>query len=316
MSVENIIIIGSGPAAHTAAIYCARAELKPLMFEGFMAGGIAAGGQLTTTTHIENFPAFPDGISGVELMQRMRQHSLNSGVRIFTETVEKVDFSTKPFKIFATQTQSQAHAVIIATGAIAKRLRLPSEDKFWQHGISACAVCDGALPIYRNVPVAVVGGGDVAMEEALYLTKFASQVYVIHRRDQLRASAIMAKRAMTHNKIKFIWNTVVLDAYGEQNLNSIKIKNLKTNEESLLAVNGLFYAIGHIPNTAFLGGQLNLDENGYILTRDNWSTKTSVLGVFACGDVIDKKYRQAIVAAGTGCMAALEVKTYLDSLAL
>jgi thioredoxin reductase (NADPH) len=311
-TVERVVIIGSGPAGHTAAIYAARANLTPLMFEGFMAGGVAAGGQLTTTTEVENFPGFPEGVDGTELMNRMREQSARFGTRIETETVEKVDFSARPFVITTSERTVKAQTVIVATGATAKRLFLPGEDRLWQNGISACAVCDGALPIFRNKPLVVIGGGDTAAEEASYLTKFASKVYVVHRRDELRASKIMAKRLIENPKVEMVWNSVAEECLGEKFLTGVRIKNLVSGESRVLEAAGLFYAIGHVPNTAYLGGQLALDETGYVVTRPG-TTQTSVEGVFACGDVQDKVWRQAITAAGTGCMAALEAERFLHA---
>ncbi len=315
--IHKVVIIGSGPAAHTAAIYAARANLEPVMFEGFMAGGIAAGGQLTTTTEVENFPGFPEGISGPELMEKMRKQSLKFGTTIITETIFKVDFSTRPFKLwregFEEEDPVLAHSVIIATGATAKRLNIKGEDLFWQRGISACAVCDGALPIFRNKPLVVVGGGDSACEEATYLTKFGSVVYLIHRRDKLRASKIMQERVMKNPKIKIIWDSAVIEALGDNVLQKVKVQNLKTNQVQELEANGLFYAIGHKPNTDSFVGQIELDEDGYIITKPG-TTQTNIAGVFAAGDVQDKRYRQAITAAGTGCMAALECEKFLESI--
>ncbi|MBF0483447.1 MAG: thioredoxin-disulfide reductase [Candidatus Omnitrophica bacterium] len=309
--MENIIIIGSGPAAHTAAIYTARANLNPLMFEGMMAGGIAAGGQLTTTTEIDNFPGFPNSISGPELMFNMREQAIKQGCRIETVTVDKVDFSAKPFKVICGEKIYTAKVIIIATGATAKKLAVTGEDKLWQKGISACAVCDGALPIFRNKPLAVIGGGDSAIEEATHLTKYGSKVYLIVRRDVLRASKAMQKRCFDNPKIEILWNSNVIEAIGEKVLTSLKVLNNKTSQTLEIEVRGLFYAVGHTPNTAFLNGQIKLDEDGYIITEPG-STKTSIEGVFACGDVQDKKYKQAITAAGSGCMAALEADRFLN----
>jgi len=307
----KIVIIGSGPAGHTAAIYAARANLQPLMYEGFMAGGIAAGGQLTTTTEVENFPGFPDGIDGTKLTQLFRAQSEKYGTIIKTQTVTKVDFHTYPFKIWTEEEEAEAEAVIIATGATAKRMNVKGEEIYWQKGISACAVCDGALPIFRNKPLAVVGGGDSAVEEATHLSKFGSKVYLIHRRDKLRASQIMQKRAMTHPKIEILWNSVVEEAIGNgQTLTKLLLKDTVNGSTRELEVSGLFYAIGHEPNTQIFKGFLNLDEQGYIITTPG-TTKTNIPGVFAAGDVQDKIYRQAITAAGTGCMAALEAERWL-----
>jgi thioredoxin reductase (NADPH) len=307
---EKIVIIGSGPAGHTAAIYAARANLNPLMFEGFLAGGIAAGGQLTTTTEVENYPGFPEGIDGTKLMEHMRAQSARFGTRIVTETVEKVSLKQRPFVVKTSEQEVTAEVIILATGATAKRLAVPGEDKLWQLGISACAVCDGALPIYRNKVLVVVGGGDTAVEEALHLTKFGIKVVVIHRRDTLRASKIMQKRLLENPKVTMMWNSTVEEALGDRHLSAVKVKNVISGETTVVEAGGLFYAIGHVPNTAFLDGQLTLDETGYVITKPG-TTRTSVEGVFACGDVQDRIWRQAITAAGTGCMAALEAERFL-----
>ncbi|MBL8992821.1 MAG: FAD-dependent oxidoreductase, partial [Spirochaetia bacterium] len=261
-------------------------------------------------TEVENSPGFPKGISGPELMVLLREQSIHSGARVVTETVDKVDFKSRPFKVYVGEQIHEAHTIILATGATAKRLHLPGEEKLWQRGISACAVCDGALPIFRNQPLAVVGGGDTAIEEASYLTKFASEVHLIHRRDELRASKVMQERAFKNPKMKFIWDTVPLDVEGDTKLRKLQLQNVKTKAKSELVVGGLFYAIGHTPNTAFLEGQLKTDEAGYLVTEPG-TTRTSVAGVFAAGDVQDKVYRQAITSAGTGCMAALDAERYL-----
>lgn len=309
--MENIVVIGSGPAGHTAAVYAARANLRPLLFEGFMAGGIAAGGQLTTTTEVENYPGFPTGISGPELMDSMRQQSLNCGARILTETVDRVDLSNRPFTVYTDDSETKAQSVIIATGAIARRMGVPNEDKFWQSGISACAVCDGALPIFRDQVLVVIGGGDSAMEEATHLAKFGSKVYVVHRRDKLRASKTMQDRVLKHPKIEVVWNSILLDVDGDKLLEVVKLKDVKTDKAFEIQAKGLFYAIGHDPNTGFLEGQLNADEDGYLVTKPG-TTQTSVAGVFAAGDVQDRVYRQAVTSAGTGCMAALEAEKFLE----
>ncbi|KAF9231013.1 hypothetical protein BU15DRAFT_90995 [Melanogaster broomeanus] len=286
---SKVVIIGSGPA-------------------GFMANGFAAGGQLTTTTDVENYPGFPAGIMGPELMDKFREQSIRFGTQVITETVSKIDLSARPFR---TDEPETADTIIIATGASAKRLGLKGEDIYWQSGISACAVCDGAVPIFRKKPLAVIGGGDSAAEEATYLTKYGSHVYVLVRRSELRASKIMAKRLMNNPKITILWNTVATECQGDGDLlNNLRIKNLLTGEEGDLPVSGLFYAIGHEPATALVRSQLHTDEDGYIVTVPG-TTQTSVKGVFAAGDVQDKRYRQAITSAGSGCMAALEVERLL-----
>lgn len=305
--MEKVIIIWSWPAGHTAAIYAARANMQPLMFEGFMAEGVAAWGQLTTTTVVENFPGFPTGVDGTELMMNMRQQSLNSGTRIETMTVDKVDLSASPFKVFAGWQEYQTKSLIIATWATAKRMWIPGEDIYWQKGISACAICDWAIPMFRDKTLIVIGWGDSAIEEANHLTHFASKVIMLVRRDQFRASQAMQKRALENPKIEIMRNTEALEAVGDDFLTGVKVKNNQTNEESLVEASGLFYAIGHTPNTRFLEGQLTTDDVWYIVTTPG-TTKTSIPGVFAAGDVQDKKYRQAITSAGTGCMAALEAE--------
>lgn len=313
---HKVTIIGSGPAAHTAAIYLARAEIKPTLYEGMLANGIAAGGQLTTTTDIENFPGFPNGIGGSELMEKMKEQSQRFGTEIITETISKVDFSKRPFKLWTEWNEDAepitTDAVIIATGASAKRMHLPGEDTYWQQGISACAVCDGAVPIFRNNPLAVIGGGDSACEEAIFLTKYASKVFLLVRRDVLRASTIMQKRVTNNEKIEVLWNTEALEAKGDGKLlKSLRIVNNKTKEEKDLQVNGLFYAIGHIPATKIFADQLKTDEASYIQTTPG-TASTSIEGVFAAGDVQDKIYRQAITSAGSGCMAALECEKFIS----
>jgi thioredoxin reductase (NADPH) len=309
---ENVVIIGSGPAAHTAAIYAARANLNPVLFEGFMAGGIAAGGQLTTTTDVENFPGFPEGIMGPELCERFRAQSARFGTRIFTETVNKLDLSKRPFAYETDEQKGEAKAIIIATGATAKRDDVPGtrDGELWQRGVSACAVCDGALPMFRGKPLFVIGGGDSAMEEGNFLTKFASKVYIVHRRDELRASAIMQDRAKKNPKIEFLFSHQVKQVSGGNSVEVVRVVDLKTKAERDIPAAGLFFAIGHVPNTAFLGGQVKTDDQGYIVTKPG-TTETSIPGLFAAGDVQDKKYRQAITAAGTGCMAALEAEHFL-----
>jgi thioredoxin reductase (NADPH) len=307
---EKLIIIGSGPSGLTASIYAARANLSPLLFEGFQSGGIP-GGQLMITTMIENFPGFEDGIGGQRLMAQMRAQSVRFGTRLVTEDVESVNLSVRPFAVTSAGGDAyETRALIIATGATARRLDLASEKKFFNRGISACAVCDGALPIFRNRPLAVIGGGDTAIEEALYLTKFGSMVYLIHRRDSLRASRIMQERVLKNEKIRVIWNKTAEEFLGDTVLKGIRLKDTKTNELSTLEVSGAFEAIGHQPNTAFLGNQVTLDESGYVFTKPG-ETITSVEGVFAAGDVQDFHYRQAITAAGCGCRAALDAQRWL-----
>ncbi len=304
--MQKVVIIGSGPAGLTAALYTARANLKPLVLEG-----IEPGGQLTTTTDVENYPGFPEGIQGPQLIDEMRKQAQRFGADCQFKTVVKADLSKQPFRLELDGGDTiETAVVIIATGASAKYIGLESEQKLIGHGVTSCATCDGAF--YRDMPVAVVGGGDTAMEEALFLTRFASQVTVIHRRDEFRASKIMAERTLAHEKIDVAWNTVVDEVYGvEKNLVSgLRLKNVKTDECSDLTVDGLFVAIGHQPNTDVFKGQVDTDDVGYILAQN---TRTNVAGVFAAGDVTDPTYRQAITAAGSGCMAALEAERYLEA---
>ena len=307
--VKELVIIGSGPAGHTAAIYAARANLRPFMFEGYAAGG-PAGGQLTTTTEVENFPGFPEAVEGPELMRLFREQSARFGTEMVGEDVSEVDFSKQLFTVKSENREVKTKAVIIATGATARRMGVPNEEKMWNNGMSACAVCDGALPFFRNQPLMVIGGGDTAVEEATYLTKFGSVVYLVHRRDELRASKIMQKRALENEKIEIMWNTVLEDAVGEQFVTGAQIKNVKSMEVKEISVAGIFYAIGHTPNTQAFKGQIDLDESGYIKVKEG-TQATSVEGVFAAGDVQDHKYRQAVTAAGSGCAAALEAERWL-----
>ena len=307
--VKELVIIGSGPAGHTAAIYAARANLRPFMFEGYVAGG-PAGGQLTTTTEVENFPGFPEAVEGPELMRLFREQSARFGTEMVGEDVSEVDFSKRLFTVKSENREVKAKAVIIATGATARRMGVPNEEKMWNNGMSACAVCDGALPFFRNQPLMVIGGGDTAVEEATYLTKFGSVVYLVHRRDELRASKIMQKRALENEKIEIMWNTVLEDAVGEQFVTGAQVKNVKSMEVKEIPVAGIFYAIGHTPNTQAFKGQIDLDESGYIKVKEG-TQATSVEGVFAAGDVQDHKYRQAVTAAGSGCAAALEAERWL-----
>jgi thioredoxin reductase (NADPH) len=312
-TVHDVVIIGSGPAAWTAAVYAARANLKPVVYEGEPVGTEIPGGQLMLTTDIENFPGFPEGVTGPELMERMKAQALRYETKVMSELVTSVDMSQYPFVISPSYSEPvRALTVIVATGAKAKWLGLPNEMKLAQHGggVSACAVCDGALMFYRNKLLAVVGGGDTAMEEALYLTKYASEVVIVHRRDKFRASKVMADRVLGHKKVRVIWNSEVTDVHGTDEITGIELTDTVTGEKSNLEVGGLFIAIGHEPNTKFLNGQLDLTSHGYIKV-DPWRTSTSVGGVFAAGDVIDDYYRQAITSSGTGCMAALEAERWL-----
>ncbi len=312
MEARKIVIVGSGPAGYTAAIYAARANLQPLLFEGFYSG--PAGGQLMTTTEVENYPGFPESISGPALMENFRKQAARFGTTLLTEDVSSVDLKSYPFVVKGASTSVQAHALIIATGATAKRLDVPGtkEGEFWQKGVTACAVCDGAAPIFRDRPLFVIGGGDTAVEEAIFLTKFGSRVYLVHRRDELRASKIMSERALKHPKIQILWNTILEKVEGDTVVRGVILKDLKTNQVSLHEAGGVFFAIGHDPNTAFLGNQVEFEENGYIKVVPG-STRTSVEGVFAAGDVQDHIYRQAVSAAGSGCMAALDAERWLSA---
>ena len=316
---EKIVIIGSGPAGWTAAIYAARANLKPLVYEGALTEdnrlrGTLPLGQLNLTTEVENFPGFPKGITGPNLMFAMREQAEHQGTRIVTDDIIDVDFSKRPFVLKNSNGETiEAHTVVIATGASANYLGLESEGKFKNLGVSACAVCDGALPRFRNKPLVVVGGGDSACEEGTYLTKFASVVHLVHRRDKLRASAAMADRTLSNPKIHPIWNSAVQEVIGdeERGVTAVRIRDLNSLKEQVVEATGMFVAIGHTPNTKFLRNQIKTDEKGYIILQDPFRTTTSVEGVFAAGDVADATYRQAITAAGMGCKAALDAERWL-----
>jgi thioredoxin reductase (NADPH) len=307
-NVRNVIIIGSGPAGYTAAVYAARAELKPLVFEG----SITAGGALMNTTEVENFPGFPDGIMGPELMDNMRKQAERFGAELLPEDVTEVDLTATPKVVKAGDQTFHARTVIIATGSGYRKRGVPGEEEFSGRGTSWCATCDGFF--FREQDIAVVGGGDTAMEEAIFLTRFARSVTVIHRRDQLRASKILQERAFANEKISFVWNSEVTEVLGDTRVNAVRLRNRVTGEESTLDVSGLFIAIGHDPRVELFKGQLDLDEEGY-LKVDSPSTRTNLPGVFACGDVVDHTYRQAVTAAGTGCAAALDAERYLAELA-
>jgi thioredoxin reductase (NADPH) len=341
--VEHVVIIGSGPSGWTAAIYASRASLNPLVFEGAITeenrqAGTLPLGQLALTTEVENYPGFPagdlegfldssieksrrqymaphmkEGVSGPELMELMKQQALNFGTRVITDDIVEVDFDVRPFKLTARSGDvTEAHTVIIATGASANYLGLESEHNFKNRGVSACAVCDGALPRFRDQPVIVIGGGDSAVEEADYLAKFASKVMLVHRRDELRASKIMAQRALDNPKIDVVWNSAVEEVLGDDLVTGVKLKNLQTGDESTLDVDGMFLAIGHDPNTNIFQGHIEMDEKNYVVVKSP-TTETSVEGVFAAGDVVDYVYQQAVTAAGQGCQAALDAEHWLES---
>ncbi len=303
--MESVIIIGSGPAGYTAAIYAARANLKPLLFEG-----LTPGGQLMITSDVENFPGFEKAITGPELMEVMRKQAERFETRFITKNVTKVDFSNRPFKVWCEDKLYETQTVIITTGASAKWTDVKGEKKLMGKGVSACATCDGAF--FKNQDVVVVGGGDTAMEESSFLTRFARQVYLAHRRGEFRASKIMQQRVLSNPKIKVLFNTVVDEVVGEKGVTGVKLNNLKTNERSELSCQGYFVAIGHKPNTDIFAEFLELNETGYIVTQAG-TTKTNIPGVFAAGDVQDHVYRQAVTAAGTGCMAALEAERFLEA---
>jgi len=306
MDHEKLIIIGSGPAGLTAALYASRAALSPLVFEGFMAGG-----QLMITTDVENYPGFPDGILGPELMDQFRKQAERFDARMLQVDVTEVDFSSRPFKINVGADEYTADAVIVATGASATWLGIPGESALTGKGVSACATCDGFF--FRDQELIVVGGGDTAMEEALFLTKFASKITIVHRRDEFRASRIMAARAIEHEKINVEWNTVVTEIHGEDGVESVTLEDTVTGEQRQMSVGGVFIAIGHKPTTDLFTGQLDQDENNYIELAGDGSTRSSVEGVFVAGDVADHTYRQAVTAAGTGCMAAIDAERWLAS---
>ena len=311
-TVENLVIIGSGPAGYTAAIYAGRANLKPVVFEGFEAGGLP-GGQLMTTTEVENFPGFPAGITGPQLMDKMKAQAERWGAELYTEDVISVDLSQRPFTVRSSEREFKTNSIVIATGATAKRLGLPSEHTFWSRGISACAICDGATPIFHGAELAVIGAGDSAAEEAIYLTKYGDTVNLLVRSDKMRASKAMQDRVLSNPKIKVHWNTESMDVFGDdKHMQGIKVRNNKTGEESELQTKGLFYAIGHTPNTSLFKGQLDLDDVGYVVTKGN-SVETSVEGVYAVGDVQDHEFRQAITAAGSGCMGAMLAERWLSA---
>jgi thioredoxin reductase (NADPH) len=308
---HEVVILGGGPAGLTAAVYAARANLEPLVVEGFERGG-PTGGQLTLTTDVENYPGFADGILGPKLVAEMRAQAERFGTRYVTEDAHAADITAQPFRVETDTEEAFARTLIIATGARPRRLEVPGEDRLWGSGVSACATCDGFF--FRDQHVVVIGGGDSAMEEATFLTKFASKVSVIHRRDELRASKIMQERAFKNDRIDFVWNTVVEEILGgDGGVTGVRARDTKTGEEAELPCDGVFLAIGHIPNTSLFESQLDMDPNGYILVKEP-TTATSVPGVFAAGDVMDPVYRQAVTAAGTGCQAAIDAERYLASL--
>ncbi|HQE82348.1 MAG TPA: thioredoxin-disulfide reductase [Candidatus Hydrogenedentes bacterium] len=312
--MERVVIIGSGPAAFTAAIYAGRANLQPLVFEGELSKEMLPGGQLMTTTEVENFPGFPDGVSGPQIMDLFKRQAQRFGANVVSRTVTAADLNKRPFKIFSGNEAWETEAVIIATGATAKYLGLESEEKFMNRGVSACATCDGALPRFRGKPVVVVGGGDTAIEEALFLANFASRVHVIHRRDKLRASKIMGDRAMANPRITIEWNSVVDEILGDDSngVIAVRVRDVHSGETRDIQAAGYFSAIGHEPNTGLFRGVLDMDAVGYLKVEPGTS-KTNVAGVFAAGDVADPVYRQAITAAGSGCKAALDCARWLEA---
>jgi thioredoxin reductase (NADPH) len=315
LATENVVIVGSGPSAYTAALYTSRANLKPLIVEGEADSSKRVdipGGQLMITTDVENYPGFPEGVEGPHLMSLMRKQAERFGTRIETGWIDKVDFTKRPFRMWSAEKEYSARTVIVATGAGAKFLGIPSEKALMNRGLSACATCDGALPIFRNKPLAVIGGGDTAIEEATFLTRFASKVTLVHRRDQLRASKFMQDKAKKNPKIEFKWNSIVADVLDVQagRVTGLRLHDVNTKAESVLPVSGIFIAIGHEPNTAFVRGAIELDDKGYV--KVSRGTYTSVEGVFAAGDCVDHVYRQAVTAAGMGCMAAIDAERWLE----
>lgn len=311
MSVHKLVIIGSGPAGYTAAIYSARANMNPIVLEGFMQG--MPGGQLMTTTEVENYPGFPEGITGPELMAHLKKQAERFGSKCISQDVLEVDLSKSPFEVKTRKDTYLTESIIIATGATAKRLDVPGggDDGFWQKGVTACAVCDGAMPIFRDKDLYVFGGGDSAVEEATFLTKYGKKVYLVHRRNELRASKIMADRAKKHPKIEILWNSTLKEVKGDNVVSHVVLEDTETKEVTEREAGGVFFAIGHTPNTEFLSNQLKMHDNGYLIVESG-STRTSVPGVFAAGDVADFTYRQAITAAGTGCMAALDAERWIS----
>ena len=314
--LEQVVIIGSGPAGWTAALYAARADLEPLVYEGAPTQEMIPGGQLMFTTEVDNFPGYPEGVTGQEMMDDLKKQALRFGTRVITDDITKCEFDEHPFVLHTLEGETiKANAVIIATGAKAKWLWLDNEQRLAQSGggVSACAVCDGALPVFRDQHLVVVGGGDTAVEEATFLTKFAAKVTVVHRRDELRASKIMQEHILKNPKVEMAWNAVVTEVHGDQAISGVELTDTVTGEKRNLDCKGLFIAIGHTPNTAFLESQVDVDEAGYIVPVEPPSTKTKIPGVFAVGDVSDQTYRQAITAAGSGCMGALDAERWLSA---
>ncbi len=313
MQKQKLVIVGSGPAAYTAAIYAARANLAPLLFEGFFSG--PAGGQLMTTTEVENFPGFPEGITGPEFMEKCKAQAIRFGTTVLSEDVEEVKLGSNPFLVKGAETTVETLSLIIATGASARRLDVPGskDGEFWQKGVTACAVCDGAAPIFRDQELFVIGGGDTAVEEAIFLTKYGRKVYIVHRRGELRASKIMTQRALSHPKIEIIWNHELARIDGDSVVREVTLKEIPSGKETKRQGGGVFFAIGHEPSTKFLKGQVALTSHGYVQVEGR-SSRTSIPGVFAAGDVQDPTYRQAVTAAGSGCMAALDAEKWISEL--